>query len=193
MHYHSVLVNLYQPFVAEGSTDQSDSPQRIATEASEHFETLIRLYFLRHGFENIDLFLCHPLSIFGFIMLERIKADPDSTDLAFIRSTLVLAAKGLHDQGQSYYLARMTLHLLKEAMRPEELEMLHQIAEFRDVVDDVARLKMHEVQSRWPPTLLRITDDPEAQRLNDLAKQYMNMSIESSDDDRGPGDLPVAM
>jgi hypothetical protein len=125
-------------------------------------------------------------------MLERIKADPDSTDLAFIRSTLVVA-KGLHDQGQSYYLARMTLHLLKEAMRPEELEMLHQIAEFRDVVDDVARLKMHEVQSRWPPTLLRITDDPEAQRLNDLAKQYMNMSIESSDDDRGPGDLPVAM
>jgi hypothetical protein len=185
------LIHLYEPFVAVQPVDEEHSALQLAADASSQFETLMRLYYLRHGFENADMFLTTSLNLLGFKSLNRINANIASPDLDEIRSTLILAAKGLHDLGQMYYLSQMTLRLLKDRMRPEEVVLLNQIADLKDVEDNATRVQMSEVQSRWPPSMVSITDDPEAQRLGNLIQQYMEMNLDS-ESDRATDDSPLA-
>ncbi|AEO69771.1 uncharacterized protein THITE_2032143, partial [Thermothielavioides terrestris NRRL 8126] len=69
--------------------------------AARHLETLLRVYFLRHGFEHFGGMLTH-----SFVQLG---AEPDRTLLTALRSTLILTAKGLYDQGQIHLLGHAVL------------------------------------------------------------------------------------
>jgi len=165
MNYQTSWINLHEPFRADNSLD-GHITGALAAEANAHLETLIRLYFLRHGFESFDPFLIHPLNVLGFSTINKINANPFSLDIDATRSTIVLAAKGMYDQGQSHYIGYVTLRFLKSSMRPEDMLLLDQVAAVQDVEDDVPERQIHEIQARWVPSIMRVTDDPEAQRLS---------------------------
>ncbi len=97
MNYQTILINLFEPFRADDSSETDHIRNVLANEATAHLETLIRLYFLRHGFESFDPFLVHPLNVLGFSALNRFNASPAASDVDAIRSTIVLAAKGMYD------------------------------------------------------------------------------------------------
>jgi hypothetical protein len=186
MEYHMILITLFAPFVTVETAEDENSPHQIATDASNHFETLMRLYYLRHGFYSTDICLTAPLSLLGFMALEKIAASTES-DLDANRSTLVLAVKGLRDQGETNYMARMTLRLLKDQMQPREIELLNHVAELMGALDEADYIKMDDVHSRWPVGRVLITDDPEAQRLDNLIKDYKELNL-SSEGDQTSGD-----
>ena len=156
--------------------------EAFANNANIQLETLLRLYYLRHGFGYLDPFLIHPLNVLGFSSMNKLSANLSSADLNTTRSTIVLAAKGIYDQGQCHYLGQVTLRFLKIDMRPEEKRLLDQIAGLADDEDIVTASKMNEIQARWAPSIIRVTDDPEARRLSNLVKQYMDMNLDSESD-----------
>ncbi len=67
-------------------------------------------------------------------------------------------------------------------MRPTETQLLGQIHIPEGVEDEVPERQMYEIQARWAPSILKVTDDPEAQRLSNLVKQYMDMHLDSESD-----------
>ncbi|KAF2686289.1 hypothetical protein K458DRAFT_476818 [Lentithecium fluviatile CBS 122367] len=103
------------------------------------FETIMRLYYLRYGYGGADSYFTYDLVILSFIAQANLKALPPSSlpptspsststlDLDSIRSTLILAAKGLHLQGSSYQLPLTIFHLV-QSMRPEDAELMHRYA-----------------------------------------------------------------
>lgn len=179
MSYQTILINLHEP---HDSSEHGHITNILADEANAHLETLIRLYFLRHGFESFEPFLIHPLNVLGFSTINKINANPTSLDIDTTRSTIILAAKGMYDQGQSHYIGHVTLRFLRRSMRPEEMQLLGQVGIPEDVEDEATQRQILEVRARWAPSIIRITDDPEAQRLINLIKQYMGMHTDSGSD-----------
>ncbi|KAK4225056.1 hypothetical protein QBC38DRAFT_511316 [Podospora fimiseda] len=139
-------------------TDSSENPspdrpppslpplQPTIAQARIHYETVLRLYYLRHGFEGFDPFLTSALLTNAFLTIEEIKACRESrpppshsssrpscpkggeVDLDSLRSTLVLCAKGLYDQGKSFYLGQPLFKLVRDGMDEQEKELLRGFA-----------------------------------------------------------------
>lgn len=123
--------------------------QAIISQARTHYETVLRLYYLRHGFEGSDPFLTVGLLTISFLTIEEIKAarsksststsnsssnsssssssspQPEA-DLDSLRSTLVLCAKGLYDQGKSFFLAQTLFKLVRDGMEDQDKELLRE-------------------------------------------------------------------
>jgi len=179
MNYQTVLLNLHGPFANQAPVEGADIAGNLPSIASAHLETIIRLYYLRHGFISFDPFLVHPLNVMGFSSLSKVASGLGQADLDAVRSTLILAAKGIRDQGQSHYICHVTLRFFMGGMRLEEKVLLNQIADLQDTEDDETKAQMASVQARWAPSILSVTDDPEAQRLGNLVKEYMELSLDS--------------
>lgn len=150
-------------------------------------ETLLRIYYLRHGFECADAFLTQPLSLMAFENLQKLRTDPHGPRGEAARSSLILAAKGLWDQGQNFWVARTTLcvlrrHLEQKDFREAELPLLDREINIRLESGTREHQQIREVRSRWPPTLASMTDDPEEHRLSTLVKQHMRIHMDSDDE-----------
>ena len=211
-----MVANLYEYICALGAEADPTAAQFRDT-AFRNFETLIRLYYLRHGFDYADTFLGQPLIQLGFMSLNRVQAltsgsnsncpapDPSSSALlAATRSTLALAAKGMHDQGRSHFIDQVTLRVLRAKMGPDERQLLAQVlgdggdgGRSRSASPDDGRLasvsdmdravaaaeaRMREVRSRFLPSAVSFADDPELHRLGQLVSEQMRLD----GDEAGP-------
>ncbi|KAK0736367.1 hypothetical protein B0T21DRAFT_401867 [Apiosordaria backusii] len=138
-NYQNILANLYESITITASN--ASMITTIKQAASCNFETLLRLYYLRHGFGYGDQFLVQPLNTLGFWSLSKVHSAATENDdidgstnnnLRATQATLLLAAKGLHEQSSSFYLDRVTLQLLRSKMRPEERQLLENEVLFYD-------------------------------------------------------------
>jgi hypothetical protein len=103
-------------------TDQVPSPQRVVADASKYLHTLVRLYYIRHGCEAMDLFLVIPLMVAGFECIGAMDEQTPVTKLETLRSTLILVAKGLSNQRQeSAYTHPPTEGIFLVGVRPLKL------------------------------------------------------------------------
>ncbi|KAK4163892.1 hypothetical protein QBC43DRAFT_54916 [Cladorrhinum sp. PSN259] len=137
-----------------------------------HYETVLRLYYLRHGFEGFDPFLTMALLTISCLTIEEITAvrqsrprpshssssrpsspeegAPGPVDLDSLRSTLILCAKGLFDQGKSFYLAQTLFKVVRDGMDEKEKELLREYAVVshdevdRDAKDEQMRTQLME-------------------------------------------------
>lgn len=190
MNYQNIVINFYEPICATrqdlATQGGGNSPCEIWKTASRHFETLLRLYYLRHGFDNGDTFLGQPLNQLAFISLNRILTstttdtrDPScSGELDATRSTLILAAKGMHDQGKSHYLCQVTLRMLKIKMGPAERDLLGKVigdADGDDKETPQEQQVLREVRSKLAPSAVSIADSPEMHRLENLVREHMRL------------------
>ncbi|PVH96229.1 hypothetical protein DM02DRAFT_659399 [Periconia macrospinosa] len=126
-----------------------------------------------------------PLSKLGFMALHSINGQMSERELHYNRSTLLLALQGLRDQGRNYYITRTVYYILKNQLQREEARLL-QGSEDSDTVTDESPGLVGEVQSAWTPRIVNISDDPVAEELSKLAKQYLQLASDSQSDD-GPG------
>ncbi|KAM6520116.1 hypothetical protein FALCPG4_013667 [Fusarium falciforme] len=120
-------MTLYERFVSQ-PVSRSPSPQKIMSLATKHLLTLIRIYYLRHGFNETVLFICQPLALVAFMCLDAIDNQTPNFDLEATHSTLFLAAKRLRVQARSQYVAESLFQVVKGRMRSEELNLMRSIA-----------------------------------------------------------------
>ncbi|KAK3301844.1 uncharacterized protein B0T15DRAFT_563508 [Chaetomium strumarium] len=111
--YDSLLGSLMPSriaFPAQFILHHDQTPIEIRDAAARHLETLLRLYYLRHGFEHLDIYS-------GYFLTQQ----------GDLRSTLLLAAKGLHDQGRSAYIHKAVLRRLSAEMAPRDRRALAEL------------------------------------------------------------------
>ncbi|KAK0661688.1 hypothetical protein QBC41DRAFT_307295 [Cercophora samala] len=124
------------------------------------YETLLRLYYLRHGFEALDTFIMVALMTMAFITTKeledirrsaQVSSEQQKAHIDSLRATLVLCTKGLYDQGKSYYLSQTIFRLIRNGMHVDEKELLREYAALPDEEDsEDARMREELAQRLWP-------------------------------------------
>lgn len=197
LQYYVLLLEFFEPLVAvEVDSDQMDETTQlshditlhsIVTDARNSLEILLRLYYLRHGFDQLDSYFLQFLAVIGFRSLNYLKHEPVHPTNT-LRSTLVLAAKGFHDQGRNMWVSRQTLQLLSKQMEPDDWDLAQRFAGI-DINDMSQPTNAGEIQSLWPINIATDEDNPEKKRLEYLIKQYYSDTLSDS---QGPSDVEAS-
>ncbi|EEU40043.1 uncharacterized protein NECHADRAFT_11983, partial [Fusarium vanettenii 77-13-4] len=158
IYYHHLLLTLYEP-LCDVTTTEHPSPQQIVGDAKKHLQTLVRLYYLRHGFEAMDLFVVIPLMLTGYDCIDSIGDETPATELETLRSTLILIAQGLCSQRRNHYLAEALFRVIRGRMRPQELALLKgtMSLEEQEAVNELD--DMQPVRSHWPVSVVKKQED----------------------------------
>ena len=154
--YNLLVMDLLKPFIghpwilrAPHRRFPDQSPRSAFQDAMVRFETTLRLYYLRHGYETLDIFLMQFLGVLASLMMELMAENEGKPVVESLRSTLLLAAKGIWHQGQSTYVAGAVTRLLARSMRAEDVGLLR-----RYIKLEPAQLRGREslgpIQSIWP-------------------------------------------
>lgn len=152
------------------------------------FETLIRLYYLRHGFDGADVFFTHHLALLAWrsqTCLKYLPTTSPSSHFEDIRSTLILAVKGLHAQGKNYYFSQTVFWAVHRGMSAADAELMYRYAEIRKEDVIIGQLRAKHVQTEYPCIVLDKSGHPEKQRLGDMIQEYANLSLEMSPTEDG--------
>jgi len=154
-------------------------PQEILFNAKICLETLLRIYYLRHGFDHLDAACTGFLIQQGFICIEDMTKTSltNDSDAMARRSTLILVAKGLYDQGKSVHFARVLYQLLYEQMPRDAVDELGRFAGMP--VTWRGHLRVREIRSEYVVS----TSAAEPNRVGDLIQGFKEGTGELSSDD----------
>ena len=178
MYYHHLILSIYEP-VLDVATDQTPSPQQIVADATKLLQTLVRLYYLRHGYDAMDLFIVIPLMLVGFKSLDAIDKQPSADRLEFLRSTLMLVAKGLARQRRNHYLAEALYRVIRGRMRPQEVRLLKESVDLDEDETDDRRALMQAVRSHWPVSVVTKKEDLDAHILKNLVENFATFDVDN--------------
>jgi hypothetical protein len=131
MHSQHLCLTIFELLIGTDVEDQP-TPQSIVAEAMCNMQTLIRLCYIRHGFEAMDIFIVIPLMFAGFRCLEGIGDHTPPAELELMRSTLPVVANGLYYQRQNHYLSEVLYRMLRSRMRPQEVALLKETLDLGD-------------------------------------------------------------
>ncbi|KAH6650068.1 hypothetical protein F5144DRAFT_555191 [Chaetomium tenue] len=152
MYYNHMLIDLISPildYTGSPGIPLAHAPRDIYNEAVNHLETVVRLYYLRHGFEATDSFLLHFLGFLNHITMNAIETSAGSSFLEARRSTMLLLTKGIYDQSRVHYVAAAVLRLQIGLMRPEDVDLLKRFVDIEADQLIYGPLKQ-AVHSSWP-------------------------------------------
>ena len=178
MYYYNLVLALYEPLV-DAETDQLPCPRQIISDALKHLQTLVRLYYLRHGYDAMDLFIVIPLVLLGFKCIDGIDEHSSGASLESLRSTLMLIAKGLYNQRQNHYLAEALFRVVRGRMRPQEASLLRDTVDLGDDEPEEKRAMVQAVRSHWPVSVARRGEDV---ILTNLVENYAHLNIEGQEE-----------
>jgi hypothetical protein len=180
MHYFQILLRLFQnPSVAiEEAEDREtfaaalagQSPRQIISHAQASLETLLRAYYLRHSFEWLDTYLVALLAEVCYTTIGAMTPRRSHQDMTSLQSSIILLAKGIYEQGQSFFLGQIIFRFVTEKMRPEDLKVLKQLVKI-EPANDAQILGLQQIQMEWPVEIISMADDPDSKRLGDLLKK----------------------
>lgn len=204
LEYYGVMIGLMR-LPVESAANLAATWQGIIHHAEIRLETLLRLYYLRHSFESYDPLLMHWLMFLGDVVLQRLDHHTSHSssgnsptiplDLESLRSTLILCAKGLWDQGRNYHIAVLVYRLLRDRMKASDLDILrtHILSSPSSSSspttgdagggvtaadsDDDAPLMMQYVQAQWLAPIESASADPQRRTLDYLLREYEKLSI----------------
>ena len=176
---------MYEPLLGAES-HREPTPRQIVLESSKRLQTLIRLYYLRHGFEAMDLFIVIPLMLAASECIDAIEAETSPFDFGMdvLRSTLILAIKGLHGQCKNHYLANALFRVTRGRLPPREVALLESNLDWKDEQLDGAPNLVQEVRSHWPVSIAKNAEDIENHLLKNLVESYAHLNIVTRDEPR---------
>ena len=191
MHYYNILISLFESLAVAGLENSDFStltqrvgktPKEVVSDARCYLETLLRLYYLRHSFDALDTYLMHYFGLLGFMSLNDIKTEAGSP-INDKRSLLILCAKGFRDQGRCHYVANVVFCIIRDAMRPEDDDLLKRHVH----VDENQLRRLQQIRSQYAVKVVGIDDTAENQRISDLVEENVDLSSESeSEPSPGP-------
>ncbi|RBA17838.1 hypothetical protein FPRO05_10856 [Fusarium proliferatum] len=177
MYYHHLLLTIFEPLY-DAETTREPSPQRIVAGSKRNMQTLVRLYYLRHGFEAMDLFIVIPLMVMGYDSIDAIKEDTSTEEIEFLRSTLILIAQGLYYQRRNHYLAQALFRVIRGKMRPQEIGLLKSSMALDRYEADPEPEMAVAVRSHWPVSVVKKREDMESHILTNLVENFGRVNIE---------------
>lgn len=178
MYYYHLVLTLFKPLI-DISTENVPSPRQIVADATRYLQTLIRIYYLRHGYEAMDLFVVIPLMLSAsdcVDALETANAQTPPEQLELLRSTLILVVMGLFSQRRNHYLANALFHVIRGRMRPADVALFRTVA---NIDADVLYGKMEmvvAVRSHWPVSIVK-KQEKEKQVLKTLVESYAHLNV----------------
>ncbi|RNJ53621.1 hypothetical protein D7B24_001633 [Verticillium nonalfalfae] len=161
MQYHNVMLSLFDSLADQSSGSPVAAYREICAHSRQCLDVLVRLYYLRHGFESWnDSLPTWLLYLAQLCIRDLARADDPLADEATV-STLMLCAKGLQDQGRSLYIARVFFHILRRAMPPAVAEVLDR--NVTAMVDERSNTGTgaHHLRASWPVQTISISDEPD--------------------------------
>ncbi|KAF0638647.1 hypothetical protein FPSE5266_04706 [Fusarium pseudograminearum] len=175
--YHHLILTIFEPLLDEANT-RGYPPLHIVSSAKKNIQTLVRLYFLRHGFEAMDLFMVIPLVMIGFESANLINHETPADEIESLRAILILVAQGLYHQRRNHYLAQVLFRVIRGKMRKQEIGLLESsMALGLGDVDRDSELAV-AVRSEWPVTTVKKQEEIESRVLSNLVKSFGDMSVE---------------
>lgn len=185
MHYYQVVNKLLQsPTLAcEENLDIRSNliklfgqlPMELVLNAQASLEILLRAYYLRHGFDYLDAYLVAVLMESCLAAIISINQESRKADAAALQSSIILLAKGIHEQGQNLFLGQLVFQLVEGKMRPQEVEMMKYFIR-HDPEAMSNTFAMSQIQMEWPVDVHSVEDDPDVKRLGDLVQQLKTSS-----------------
>ncbi|KAL6808365.1 nitrate assimilation regulatory protein nirA [Trichoderma camerunense] len=174
--YHNIVINLCEVTTPDGDAKipaQSGGGVQWKLHLSRiSFEPIVRLYYLRHGFENADAYMAHCLTVLAFIGVAQLAA---STTPSFPASTSLEEAR--REQGQSYYLPFTLFHIVQGQMGSDDLNALQSLTTACNEDFGTPQIRARHVQAQYPVNIVNMTDYPQNQRLGSLIKEYSELAI----------------
>ncbi|KAH7147859.1 hypothetical protein DER46DRAFT_514185 [Fusarium sp. MPI-SDFR-AT-0072] len=177
MYYHHLLLTIFEPLY-DAETTQEPSPRRIVADSKKNMQTLVRLYYLRHGFEAMDLFIVIPLMVMGYDSIDAIKEDTPTEEIELLRSTLILIAQGLYYQRRNHYLAQALFTVIRGKMRPQEIGLLKSSMALDKYETDPEPEMAVAVRSHWPVSVVKKHEDMESHILTNLVENFGRVNVE---------------
>ncbi|KAL8372910.1 hypothetical protein RB599_000234 [Gaeumannomyces hyphopodioides] len=209
MHYHNLMAMLFEPSVAipldsldEHMAGGDASPATIVSHSKVCYETVFRLFYLRHGSDLWDSSLIHYSAIASFNAISRLQAmqrpaatasqrqsaafhgvDRRSRDEAL--SSLILSTQGLRDHARYSLLSEFIFRLLRNSLAPGELTMLRDHGVDLDPRESEQILATH-LRSLYPVGTVSVSDDPQAKRMDMMIRSYRRLGVSPQDDCPSP-------
>lgn len=181
MYYHHLILTIFEPALDAPWSEGGASPQQIVVDAKKNLNTLIRIYYLRHGYEAMDLFIVIPLMVAASECLESIGEFTPADKVDSLRSTLILVTKGLHTQSRNHYLAEALYRVVRGRMSPAEVALFRTTTKIHED-DAYEEPKMAQaIRSHWPVSVVKKKEDMPSRILKNLVERYAHLNTE---DDR---------
>lgn len=178
MYYYHLLLTIFEPLLGAAADQQSCLPRQVVAESAKFLQTLIRLYYLRHGYEAMDLFIVIPLMLMASESVDAIGDHTPPAELETLRSTLLLAAKGLGSQRRNHHLAEALFRVIRGRMRPQEVALLRETMdpEEEDPLEE-KKGPMQSVRSSWPVSVVKRKEDRDSHILTNLIESYGHLNV----------------
>jgi len=200
MEYCLVLISLFEPWANGPDANRrvnGHTIHEVGTLARARLETLIRLYYLRHSFDSLDVMLIMFLLLLGSISMRVLTSRQDheiSTTVSAEHghpsqsprrdaSTFLLCAKGLHDQGQNQYLGSLMFNMLSGLVDPANEALVSDLAKIKAEFTGT-EVKPEYVHMDWP---VYTWVHPENQSMGRLLEAVEGLSVDEGDEDEGQG------
>jgi hypothetical protein len=156
MHLHVLVISIFEPHEQHVSfllESDSPNPSQIVIQGKVCLETLVRLFYLRHGFESYDPVLTLYIQLLAWSSLgdyRQLIGNGNTVQIDAVRSTFVLCAKAMWDQGRNCLLAETIYRLFKSSLpSQEEVRLLREVADVDDEQSRTAQM-IQEVRSDIP-------------------------------------------
>lgn len=152
-------------------------------EAKVMLETIMRLYYMRHGFEIHDPWITASMAFIGNMAIDDLASNTanDAKILDYYRSTLILAAQGLKKQGNNYHVGTLVCIQIQNRMSPSDLQLVRTYISAAEANDTDQTLIAEHSHSEWPIPIIQTSGNLDDLRLNRLVKGYEEMNLEPED------------
>jgi len=126
----------------------------------------------------MHLYIVVPLMLIGFDSISAINDDTPPSEIAYLRSTLILIAHGLYYQRRNHYLAQALFRVIRGKMRPQEIGLLKSsMALEAGDIDQEPELAV-AVRSQWPVSVVKRKEDIKSYVLTNLIEDFGDMKVE---------------
>ncbi|KAF5570420.1 nitrate assimilation regulatory nirA [Fusarium phyllophilum] len=199
LHYCYVIVQLYEILAPGGQRQAPSLPieeeelQKSLSKYRGYFETILRIHYLRHSFEYGNMMLTRFLAMLAFLSLNKIESlttskepehittgsglDVGDTDPKEARATLLIAQKGLSDQGRGYYLPKTLLRDVLSNMTASDATILQSFITIPPEEPEKMQERKMYMESHCPPDILRIANDPNKQPEGNWIRRFAMLTL----------------
>lgn len=185
------MVQLYEIMIKQHSAIPKDHIQASLSKYRGYFETLLRIHYLRHSFEYGNMMLTRFLAMLAFLALNKIDSlntestpttklinfDVGDSDPKEARATLLMAQKGLSDQGRGYYLPRTLLRDIMSHMSPHEANVLQSFITIPPEGPEKVRERKVYMESHCPPDIVRLANDVSQQPDGNWIRRFTMLTL----------------
>ncbi|KAL2684517.1 hypothetical protein Neosp_005595 [[Neocosmospora] mangrovei] len=210
LHYYHVLIQLYELLAAKQGAGSPSLPldtdhlQNTLAECRAFFETILRIYYLRHGFEHGNLMLIQYLTKLAFMALDKLKElstsistlssspmDVGDSDPRAAKSTLLIAQKGLNDQGKGYYFPQAMSNVVLGRTSTENSYLPQGDTSVEQEAEGEAKKREKQLEGQCPLDVRDISNNPNRHQSENWIRQYAKLTLDETSHNTFLGKMAV--